>query len=243
MAMLAVSAGAEAQMTTTATTAKASVARVSLFGIEDNSFLVEEALNQEKGIFQNIVVFARNQAGEWTGSFTQEWPLGGQRHQFSYTVPFSRMNGAGDVGDVFVNYRLQVSNGHHRPPAFSPRVSWSRSAWQVNLPVSQRYFRWYYHANAGSTWTDGQSTPFVAGSAIFAVDPLLNLMVEVYNEWRPGASGHDRATIVSPGVRGGWNIGEKQIVWGLAAPITRGAVRDHGILLYLSYELPFSKYR
>jgi hypothetical protein len=44
------------------------------FGILDNSFLVEEAFNQEAGIFQNIFAFTRSQDGAWQGAFTQEWP-------------------------------------------------------------------------------------------------------------------------------------------------------------------------
>lgn len=224
-------------------TAQTSSAKPSRFGIEDNSFLVEEALNQEKGIFQNIFVFTRSRTGTWTGSFTQEWPITSQRHQFSYTVPFSRADGATDIGDVFLNYRLQVWDGSDSRPAFSPRISWSPSAWQANLPFSKEIDRVYLHANVGNKWMNDESTPFVAGSAIVAVRPMFNVMLEVFNEWRPSASGHDRVTTVSPGVRGGWNIDEAQLILGVAAPITRGGVRDHGILGYLSYELPFSKNR
>ena len=223
--------------------AQTTVANTSRFGIEDNSFLVEEALTQEKGIFQNIFVFTRSHAGTWSGSFTQEWPIVSQRHQFSYTVPFSRANGAGDIGDVFLNYRLQVWDGNDSKPAFSPRLSWSPSAWQVNLPFSKEMDRVYLHGNAGNTWTGDVSSPFLAASAIVAVRPMFNAMLEVVNEWRPNGLGHDRVTTVSPGVRGGWNIGEAQLILGIAAPITRGGVRDHGILGYVSYELPFSKNR
>ena len=223
--------------------AQTPAAKPSRFGIEDNSFLVEEALNQEKGIFQNIVVFTRSHTGSWTGSFTQEWPVTSQRHQFSYTVPFSRLSGAGDIGDVFLNYRLQVWDGSDARPAFSPRISWSRSAWQANLPFSKEIDRVYLHANAGNTWMDDEATPFVAGSAIVAVRPMFNVMLEVFNEWRPNGSRHERVTTVSPGVRGGWNLGEAQLILGLATPITRGGIRDHGLLGYLSYELPFSKNR
>lgn len=223
--------------------AQTAAAKPSRFGIEDNSFLVEEALNQEKGIFQNIFVFTRNKTGGWSGSFTQEWPIASQRHQFSYTVPFSHVDGVRDIGDVFLNYRLQVWDGRDSKPAFSPRISWSPSAWQVNLPFSKEIDRVYLHANVGGTSGGDVSTPFVAGSAIVAVRPMFNAMLEVLNEWRPNGFTHDRVTIVSPGIRGGWNIGEAQLILGLAAPITRGAVRDHGVLLYLSYELPFSKNR
>ncbi|MBP8274510.1 MAG: hypothetical protein KAY59_08765, partial [Acidobacteria bacterium] len=52
-------------------------ASASKFGIADNSFLVEEAFNQEFGIFQNIFVMTRSHTGLWSGSFTQEWPVPG----------------------------------------------------------------------------------------------------------------------------------------------------------------------
>lgn len=235
----------------------------SRFGIEDNSFLVEEAINQERGIFQNILVFTRSRDGAWTGSFTQEWPVGGQRHQLSATIPFSRIDGAGGVGDVLVNYRLQVWDGSDARPAFSPRLSvvlpssadrrdfgTGGVGWQANLPFSKRAGRVYWHANAGNTWlresgraSDWQSTPFVAGSAIVAVRPMFNLMLELYQEWQPTATGRDRVTTVAPGMRGGWNVGDTQWIIGVAAPITRGARRDHAVLGYLSYELPFTKNR
>lgn len=225
------------------TAAKTTVAYVSKFGIEDNSFLVEEAINQERGVVQNIFAVTRSHTGEWNGTFTQEWPLRGQRHQFSYTVPFSRANGTSDIGDVMINYRLQVKQPLPGVPGFSPRLSWSRSAWQVNLPVSYETGYLYYHANAGNTWADGHATPFVAGSVIVAARPMFNVMLEVYNEWRPSDGGHTHATTVSPGVRGGWNLGEAQLIFGVAAPVTRGAVRDHAVLGYVSYELPFTKKR
>ena len=40
----------------------------------DNSFLVEEAFNQEAGVFQNIFGAARRN-GHWGATFTQEWPV------------------------------------------------------------------------------------------------------------------------------------------------------------------------
>jgi hypothetical protein len=229
-----------------ASTAPSAPAR---FQIEDNSFLVEEALNQEPGIFQNIVVFTRTRGNAWSGSFTQEWPLGSQRHQGSITVPFSYFDGSGDVGNVLLNYRLQVTDGGDGRPAFSPRVSVvGRRGWQVNLPVSQQAGRVYLHGNVGNTWIselgDWASTPFVAGSIIYAARPMLNLMLEAYSEWQPAAlagAGRARATTIAPGLRGGWNVGDAQVILGLAVPITRGDVRDHGVLGYLSYELPFKR--
>ncbi|HXG56448.1 MAG TPA: metal-dependent transcriptional regulator, partial [Vicinamibacterales bacterium] len=78
------------------------------FAILDNSFLVEEAFNQPTGVFQNIFGFRRG-GGAWELAFTQEWPVGSQQHQLSYTVPVvghaSRKTG---VGDVMINYRYQL---------------------------------------------------------------------------------------------------------------------------------------
>ena len=46
--------------------------------VSDNSFLVEEAYNQEAGVVQHISVFQRGtQSGDWAYSFTEEWPVPG----------------------------------------------------------------------------------------------------------------------------------------------------------------------
>src|SRR5882762_3810381 len=65
-------------------------------GIMDNSFLIEEAYNQEPGVVQHIfnaiygvdkLFRARNH--EVLLAITEEWPIFTQKHQFSYTVPYS----------------------------------------------------------------------------------------------------------------------------------------------------------
>src|SRR4051794_16707075 len=55
--------------------------------IQDNSFLVEEAYNQEPRVVQHIFAMLRDGDHHWTGTFTQEWPAGGLAHQLSYTLP------------------------------------------------------------------------------------------------------------------------------------------------------------
>ena len=75
------------------------------FEILDNSFLVEEAFNQEARIFQNIFGFFRAKDG-WDLAFTQEWPIRSQAHQFSFTLPFAGAGGQRGIGDVMINYRL-----------------------------------------------------------------------------------------------------------------------------------------
>jgi len=56
-------------------------------GIQDNSFLIEEAYNQEYGVVQHINNFLYlADANDWAYTFTQEWPVTGIRHQLSYTL-------------------------------------------------------------------------------------------------------------------------------------------------------------
>ncbi len=75
--------------------------------ITDNSFLIEEAFNQETGVFQNIFTWTRGRSGVWDGSFTQEFPAPGMAHQLSYTLPFGGTGDASGVGDLMLNYRYQ----------------------------------------------------------------------------------------------------------------------------------------
>lgn len=78
--------------------------------IEDNSFLVEEAYNQEPGEVQHVVTAAYNDPRRrgWTFDFTQEWPVFSQDHQFSYTIPSYHLHENGDrifgIGDVSFKY-------------------------------------------------------------------------------------------------------------------------------------------
>ena len=47
---------------------------------------------------------------------------------------------------------------------------------------------------------------------------------------------------LSPGARGGWNLGEQQLILGVAVPVTwvQGSA-ETGAFAYLSYDLPFKK--
>lgn len=106
----------------------------SIDAITDNSFLIEEAYNQEVGVVQHIftAVYSKNQDQRpkvrgWQFSFTQEWPILSQDHQFSYTIPFSfthegaqRRDG---IEDVLLNYRYQLLEERESMPAMAPRIS------------------------------------------------------------------------------------------------------------------------
>jgi hypothetical protein len=248
----------------------------SRFGITDNSFFVEEAFNQEAGIFQNIVVFERAGSRRWGTSFVQEWPVPSMRHQLAYSLSFSRDGSDPRFSDVSLDYRLQVWTGEDSRPAFSPRASLlvnrddgttaldeSGVGVEFNLPFSKEHGPLFLHWNAGLSWMPSASTtagsaaasdvslaaPFAAASAILAVQPMFNLMLEGRVDWEQFVTGPgttDRASVftISPGVRGGWNLGDTQIVVGLAAPVVRSEDEtDAGVLLYFSYEPPFGRER
>jgi hypothetical protein len=146
-------------------------------GIMDNSFLVEEAYNQEKGVVQHIATLQyglnRRQVGDtefWYLAFTQEWPVFSQTHQVSYTVPCSWVKEAGHsengFGDVLLNYRLQAYMNPDSLMALAPRVSLilptgdkdrglgeDTVGLQFNLPFSTAIGdKWFVHLNAGLTY-------------------------------------------------------------------------------------------
>ena len=215
--------------------------------ITDNSFLVEEAFNQERGVFQNIFTWTRSRDGEWAASFTQEWPAPGMTHQFSYTVPFARVGAHRGLNDVLLNYRYQLLREGEGRPAIAPRLSVilptgnERDGFgadvvglQAMVPVSKQFGDLYLHGDVGWTWLPGvEHVPLVAASGIWRVTPMFNLMLE-------GLVAVDDAATISPGFRRGWNFGDRQLVIGAAVPVTRsGGSTSAALLTYFSYELPF----
>jgi hypothetical protein len=141
--------------------------------ISDNSFFIEEAYNQEAGVVQHIQTFLwtwaeSGSADGFTYALTQEWPLSGQAHQISYTVPYERAWGGGStargLGDVQIHYRWQALAETRSRVAFAPRLSLllptgddadglgaGTAGVQVNLPVSKRLAGVHVHVNAGAT--------------------------------------------------------------------------------------------
>ena len=212
------------------------------WAILDNSFLVEEAFNQEAKVVQNIFNWNRLR-DTWLFTFTQEWPVPGERHQLSYTILFASIDNSDALGDALINYRLQVLDEGPGKPAFAPRLSaivptGSRTigahqgGLQANLPFSKQHNDFYFHGNAGFTWLprerrDDFLSPAIAGSVIYRAADMCNLMLEsvvAYNatDLPNGSTRRLRAIVLSPGIRGGWNLkGDKQIVIG-------GAIRSPG---------------
>jgi len=237
--------------------------------IADNSFLIEEAYNQESGVVQHIGSFRRAPGGSWLSTFTQEWPAPSQRHQLSYTVPLSSERGAGTgLGDIAINYRYQALGREDEPVWFSPRVSvlvptgstehgrgTGGPGVQVNLPLSVDLSpRLVTHWNLGATMTRGRTFSGARGttgsynvgaSAILLLSPTINLMLEGLYERNEtlsefgGTILEKRATIV-PGIRGAINfVSGMQIVPGIGVPISGTDRGDRDLFLYLSVEHSF----
>ena len=172
--------------------------------VRDNSFLVEEAYNQEGNVVQHISVLSlARRSSDWEYGFTQEWPAGGQRHQLSVTVPIVNAADATGVGDVALNYRYQLAFDDATGNALAPRLSvllptgdaeqgrgTSSLGLQVNLPASWGLHRALVtHWNVGGTWTPSARAPSggrvatrdvaAAASAIWLAKRAVNVMLEV----------------------------------------------------------------
>ena len=220
--------------------------------IQDNSFLIEEAYNQERGVVQHINTFQRLHSGDWVYTFTQEWPVPDQQHQLSFTIPVVRMDGHRGIGDIALNYRYQLVGDSDARVAMAPRFSVllptgdsekglgaGGVGLQGALPVSVvLYPQLVTHWNAGVTFTpaaknpagvQGHTTNFTLGqSVIWLVHPRVNVLVETL--WTNVESIESRDTktrsstlFINPGIRWAYNVRSGlQIVPGLAFPVGIG---------------------
>ncbi|MEO5816939.1 MAG: transporter [Gemmatimonadaceae bacterium] len=249
--------------------AKDSTAAKTPPAIEDNSFLIEEAFNQEYGVVQHISTFQRTKDGSWGYSFTQEWPAPSIKHQLSYTVPVYRANRSTGIGDIALNYRYQALGADGAPLLFAPRLSLylptgdvtaGRGAGgpglEVMLPVSyQLNDAFITHWNAGASLTRADNGLGVRGTArglkvgasvIWLVAPTFNLMLESIATRGEALDENGKresftSYIVSPGMRAALNFASGlQIVPGIAFPIGVGSSRgQRDVFLYLSFEHSF----
>lgn len=204
--------------------------------IHDNSFLIEEAYNQEPGVIQHIQAFHYQKDATWSYSFTQEWPVPRETHQLSYTIPVHQVYSSSEetgLGDIALNYRYQLILKD--PLAFAPRLSLllptgnyrrglgsGAPGFQTSLPLSVELSdRWVTHWNAGSTWTlnhrgekggKADTLDFNLGaSAIYLLSEDLNLMCEAY--WssiesveKHGTKERDHTLLINPGLRYAINL-------------------------------------
>ena len=225
--------------------------------ISDNSFLLEEAYNQEAGVVQHVATGMAADGIVELG-FTQEWPLFSQRHQISYTLPLLRLDDQTRWGDVEIQYRYQLLSGR---VAVAPSVTAilptghdafgaGNAGMAVGLPVSVALSPAFAaHTNAGVTLlpnvgdqdaVEGEVEISLGQSVVWLAHPRLNLLVEAL--WSRSEAGDvvSESLLVSPGVRAAFNLGSTQVVPGLAVPIGVGASsRARYVFLYLSVEHPF----
>lgn len=244
--------------------------------IEDNSFYVEEAFNQEPGVVQHIstmTVFSRP-SKEAMYLFTQEWPLAGLEHQISYTIPYAFLNpnSSSGLGDVMLSYRYQLFTPDDWA-AVSPRVSlivpsgsvdkglsFGSAGFQLAVPVSKRASDAFIaHLNVVGTVFPtvrgitilGEEVQYTlsslafGGSLIWLASESYNFMLEAITNLSSridenGNKVRETETIVNPGLRFAFDVGQVQVVPGIGVPVSfsEGSQRT-GVFFYLSFEHPF----
>lgn len=222
-------------------------------GIQDNSFLIEEAYNQEAGIVQHISIF-RSYRGtsDFEAAFTQEWPLGGIKHQLSYDLPLVRSARETGIGDVRVNYRYQWIGSGLTQLAVSPRFSvvfptgdWKRgrgagtTGVEFFVPLSHVISPLLtQHVNAGAAFSPSarntageKANTFgitLGHSFVVTANPNFQLMLETVYDRAQEVTGESSTEwadelVISPGFRTALNFDSGlQIVPGLAFPIGVG---------------------
>jgi Putative MetA-pathway of phenol degradation len=237
--------------------------------IEDNSFLIEEAYNQDPGVIQHISSFQYMKDRTWMYTFTDEWPVPGRKHQLSTAIPVLN-NGETGLGDILLNYRYQAI--YMNRFAFSPRFSlilptgnWEKGlgtgvvGYQLSFPFSYLLCtKIATHYNLGVTYTpdaknaDGSrfdQTVYNYGlSFILLLSKNFNFMFEVAGN-RTFVKAVNTKTIISnslfinPGMRYAINFKSGlQIVPGVAVPIGIGSSKGlSGVYAYLSFEHPLWK--
>ena len=232
--------------------------------IEDNSFLMEEAYNQEPGVIQHISSFQFVSQKTWIYSFTDEWPVMGMKHQLSMTLPVLS-NGKAGLGDIALNYRYQAIFMNRL--AFSPRLSLlfptgnyhnglgaGTPGYQFNLPFSVLLsHKIVTHYNLGITFipisrnADGSKTDILnynyGVSIIWLLIRNFNFMFEAagYTTLRK-TTGSDtkiyNSIFLNPGFRYAINCKSGlQIVPGIAVPIgLLHLIGEFDVFAYLSFE-------
>ncbi len=151
--------------------------------IEDNSFFIEEAYNQEPRVVQHITntMYMMNPDHEFTFTFTQEWPVTTETHQLSYMLSFLSLNSNLDrgIGDVVINYRYQLATKENWA-AVAPRLSviiptgksdagLGNGVFGIQgcIPASKRLSdQFIVHANVGGTILPGVKGTTSAGQEV-----------------------------------------------------------------------------
>jgi len=221
--------------------------------IEDNSFLVEEAYNQEPGVVQFINVWQKpTKTNDWTFTFINEVPVISQAHQFSYELPYSNnsSNNKSQLKDVKLNYRYEVARsemvtstvrlsvtlptGNYKD-GFGSGAYGYETALISSLKISDL---WVQHWNFGGGIVPNSknvsedkadiSRYFFGLSQVLLMTDNLNFMFELTGSQSQaivsnGVTSWEQELIVSPSVRYGIDYKGWQFVPGIALPTGFGA--------------------
>jgi hypothetical protein len=233
--------------------------------IRDNSFLLEEAFNQEKGVIQHISLFRiENNPDADRFSFTEEWPVCSEKHQLSVTMNidnlFSQEENSG-LSSLMLNYRYQFMGAENI--FIAPRISGvfplrsknikSKSAgFEINFPLSIILSRfWIMHFNAGANYMEEKiddskvnvrtNSSFSGAGFIYQPSNHFNLINEIVYTIRESSvndATSESALTCNPGIRAALNFKSGlQIVPGISVPVEfTGGHSNAGILFYLSFE-------
>jgi len=199
--------------------------------IQDNSFLVEEAYNQEAGVVQHIgTLLTRRGSNDFEFAFTQEWPVRSIVHQLSYDIPFVRASSATGIGDIGINYRYQLLGDGNAPIAVTPRLTlvlptgdWKKSRGDGGFGGEAAIAASFVlsplitaHTNAGLLFTPSAKNPagdkaniynWSAGqSVILTSSSVVQPMLEAVYSRGTEVTGNDRTSvgeslILAPGAR------------------------------------------
>lgn len=237
--------------------------------IEDNSFLLEEAYNQEPGVHQFIQAWQNfQQADESQYYFEHEFALGSAPHQGSYYIPYDTRKG--ELGDIFLSYRFQPYKSEkvlHAQrfsliaPTGDVEDGSGKGVWGaefVHATTVNFNDKWAGHLNAGfNHYPKAKSeegtrrtlfSPMAGLSAIYLLSENFNLLLETLftGEQDINENGELRTEnqlTISPGFRvdvfPSWE--KTQVVSGVAFPVeVMNSPNEHGVLFYLSIEPDFN---
>lgn len=218
--------------------------------IRDNSFLVEEAYNQDGGVVQHVGTFAMGRTGGWAAGLDEEWPIGGMRDQLSLSLAALDASGGARFGDVELGYRRQLVGGPESRFLVAPRLSalWLQAedvpggspaglGTQAAVPMTAVLTSSLVtHWNLSVTLGPFRPIASAGASVVWLMTPTVNLLVE--GVW-VGQDGTPPVYVLNPGARFAINAGALQIVPGFSFPIALAQREEtDAALLYLSFEHP-----
>ena len=231
--------------------------------IEDNSFLMEEAYNQDPGIVQFIQTFQRDKSGEAFYSLTVEIPAPNKTHQVSFSVPYSRLQSEKSfvkgLGDVALNYRYQwiANDSVLLAPRFTvltptgnaeeglgAGLTGYQTNWAITVLPSPH---WAVHMNVGATFyprvkkdLDKPTDLYGHNSALSVIWRLrdnFNLLTEFVQTSMQEAAGSattiSDTVIINPGFRYAIDFEKAQLVLGASVPTP--VLSSQGPASYFAY--------